>query len=368
VGITRLELINYRIFERGLLEPDPHGTTVLVGFNGTGKTSVLEAIGYLATARSFRGATRDHLIRQGIEDAYLHATVERHDRPSSINAQISRSATARMTVNQQPVRTRRDLADVLAVTTFAPEDINVVRGGPAGRRDVLDDALVLLEPTAGGLLETVDRVLRQRNALLKQAKGRLTPEIISTLEVWDERLQAAGTSLIALREALVDDLRDEVQRAYAALAGAPVRDERATMDYERSFTGDLGTALLEHRDDDARRIRTGVGPHRDDLRLEINTRDARTEASQGEQRCLALALRLAIHQRVSARLGTPPVLLLDDVFSELDPDRSRRLVNELPEGQTIITSAVPLPSNVTNATVVAIEDIGGGRHGSLRSI
>lgn len=360
MGITRLELVDFRIFDRGLVEPDPTGTTVLVGLNGTGKTSVLEATAYLATARSFRGATREHLVRNGSTDAYLHATVDRSGRSSTIDAQISTATTAKMLVNKLPVRTRRDLGEVLAVTTFAPEDIGVVRGGPGGRRDLLDDALVLVEPNAGALLETVDRVVRQRNALLKQAKGRLTREVADSLDVWDERLATAGTALVELRRTLLDRLRPGVAAAYVALAGSTLEHEPVEATYLGSHDDPLAEALARTRDDDVRRVRTGVGPHRDDLLLTIAGREARNEASQGEQRCLALALRLAIHHRVTERLGTAPVLLLDDVFSELDPERSRRLVTELPVGQTLITSAVPLPPNVSGATVIPIECVGRG--------
>jgi DNA replication and repair protein RecF len=358
VGLTRLDLQNFRIFREARFEPDLEGTTVLLGPNGTGKTTVLEAVAYLASARSFRGATKETLVRQHEATAYLHGTTSRHGRDSVIDAAIHRVGPGKMLINKQIVQTKNDLAQALTVTTFTPDDILVVRGGPAGRRDLLDDALAVLSPAAGQLIETVERVLRQRGALLKQAKGRLTAEIQSSLEVWDERLATAGTELVRLRKELVDSLQPQVAAAYVALATENRQNESTSLSYSPSFLGDLREALLRARPDDVRRAQTTVGPHRDDLVMHVNGRDARTQASQGEQRCLALSVRLALHHFITAHHGRPPTLLLDDVFSELDPDRARRLVAALPKGQTLISSAVPLPDDVKAATVIDVATLG----------
>jgi DNA replication and repair protein RecF len=358
VGLTRLDLHNFRIFREARFEPDLEGTTVLLGPNGTGKTTVLEAVAYLANARSFRGATKDTLVRQNEATAYLHGTTNRHGRDSVIDAAINRVGPGKMLINKQAVQTKSDLAQVLTVTTFTPDDILVVRGGPSGRRDLLDDALAVLSPAAGQLIETVERILRQRGALLKQAKGKLTAEIATSLEIWDERLSTAGTELIRLRSDLVRDLQPEVDAAYVALATEDQQDQSANLSYTPSFVGDLREALLKAREDDVRRAQTTVGPHRDDLLMQVNGRDARTQASQGEQRCLALSVRLALHQFVTRHHGRAPTLLLDDVFSELDPDRARRLVAALPPGQTLISSAVPLPDDVKAATVIDVATLG----------
>jgi len=358
VGLTRLDLHNFRIFREARFEPDLEGTTVLLGPNGTGKTTVLEAVAYLASARSFRGATKDTLVRQHEATAYLHGTTNRHGRDSVIDAAINRVGPGKMLINKQAVQTKSDLAQVLTVTTFTPDDILVVRGGPSGRRDLLDDALAVLSPAAGQLIETVERILRQRGALLKQAKGKLTAEIATSLEIWDERLSTAGAELIRLRSDLVRDLQPEVDAAYVALATENQQDQSANLSYTPSFVGDLREALLNSREDDVRRAQTTVGPHRDDLLMQVNGRDARTQASQGEQRCLALSVRLALHQFVTRHHGRAPTLLLDDVFSELDPDRARRLVAALPPGQTLISSAVPLPDDVKAATVIDVATLG----------
>ena len=358
MGLTRLSLENFRIFDSAAFEPDPYGTTVLLGPNGTGKTSILEAVAYLASGRSFRGATRDSLVRQGEASAYLHGAIDQPGHlTTTVDAEINRSGPARMLINKQPARTRSDLSSAVTVTTFAPDDMVVVRGGPGARRELLDEALAALSPQAGPLLETVDRILRQRGALLKQAKGRLSGEVGPTLDVWDERLADAGTALIALRIDLCRQLRPEVARAYGALAGSTSSADITRLDYTPSFEGSLLEALQRTREDDLRRAQTTIGPHRDDLLLEVNGREARSQASQGEQRCLALSLRLAIHRLVTAHLGAPPILLLDDVFSELDLDRALRLIAELPAGQTLISSAVPLPSDVHATTFVHVNEV-----------
>ena len=207
----------------------------------------------------------------------------------------------------------------------------------------------------------MERVLRQRGALLRQAAGRATPEVDASLDVWDQRLSEAGVALVAAREALTKALAELVGEAYARLAeagavGAPGED-LVSLSYSTSWQGDLRDALAASRREDLRRAVNTTGPHRDDLVLAIEGREARTHASQGEQRCLALALRLGVHRLVCARTPLRPVLLLDDVFSELDPFRSRALVEELPTGQSIVTTAVPLPVGMEVARVVEVTEL-----------
>lgn len=357
MGLASLELVDFRSFHSAYFTPDPDGTTVLLAPNGTGKTSLLESVGYLGTGRSFRGATRDAMIRTGADDAYVRATV--HDVGSEVlmEAQLSRHGRSRVQVNRQPARTRRDLADAVAVTTFAPEDVTVVRGGPSGRRDVLDDALALLDATAGALLEDVARVLRQRGALLRQLHGRLDTAAAATLDVWDERLAMLGDDLAQRRGRLAVALDAVVGDLYCTLAAAVVPVGLA---YAPSWSNGLEEALATSRNDDVRRGVSTIGPHRDDVLLTIDGRDARTQSSQGEQRSLALAIRIAVHQRVTDVRGRPPLLLLDDVFSELDPGRATRLLELLPIGQALLTTAVPPPPGLERADVVDVEKLHRG--------
>ena len=356
MGLASLELIDFRSFRSAHFTPDPDGTTVLLAPNGTGKTSLLEAVGYLGTGRSFRGATRETMVRTGADDAYVRATVRADDREVLIEAQRSRQGRSRMQVNREAAKTRRDLADAVAVTTFAPEDVTVVRGGPSGRRDVLDDALALLDPSAGVLLEDVARVLRQRGALLRQLRGRLDAAAASTLDVWDERLSVLGEDLAGRRTALADALAPEVAERYRILAAEPVDVGVA---YVASWSGGLTDALAAARSDDVRRGVSTIGPHRDDMALTIDGRDARAQSSQGEQRSLALAIRIAVHQRVTTARGRPPLLLLDDVFSELDVGRAARLLELIPSGQALLTTAVPPPPGLERADVVDVRGLHG---------
>lgn len=349
-------MVDFRSFRSGGLEPDPTGTTVLTGPNGSGKTSLLEAVGYATTLRSFRGATREAMVRTGADRAIVRATLERDGRPVLVEAELATAGRSRAQLNRQPVRSRHELAQVVAVTVFSPGDLGLVQGPPSGRRELLDQALAAIDPQAVALLERVERVLRQRAALLRQAGARPTGEVLGSLDVWDERLAGAGEELADRRRRLVADLVPSVAEAYDALVtpGDEGTGEPVTLRYERSWGGPLATALAEARRDDLRRGVTTVGPHRDDLALGLGGRDARTQASQGQQRCLALSLRLAVHRLVTTETTSPPVLLLDDVFSELDTARSRALVRSLPTGQALLTTAVPLPGGVEVAKVVPI--------------
>jgi DNA replication and repair protein RecF len=252
-------------------------------------------------------------------------------------------------VNRQRVHRSRDLLGALRVSVFAPDDLALVKAGPAGRRRFLDDALVALSPKNDDLRTEVDRVLRQRNALLKQAGGRLSPEVELTLDVWDDKLISAGTLL-------GEDLGPYLRTAYADLAGAPVP---VVARYESGWWGSeggLAAALTAAREEELRRRLTLVGPHRDEVAFSIDGLPARTHASQGEQRSLALALRLAAHRLVADATETPPVLLLDDVFSELDPARCDALVTHLlaTGAQTIVTTAGALPPTAHPDAVLRI--------------
>jgi DNA replication and repair protein RecF len=355
VAISTLWLSDFRCFTEAEFRPDPEGLTVLRGPNGAGKTSILEAVGWLATQRSIRGATRDVLVRSGTDRAVVRAETVVAGRAVLVESEIPVSGSARTQVNRQPVRRRSELADALNVTVFAPNDLDLIQSGPAGRREYLDDVLVARHAKLDALVTDVDRILRQRAAVLRQAGGRPDSAIAATLDVWDERLGAAGTELAIERESLAAELTEPAGRAYERLAGVA---EPVTLEYRRSWSGDLVAALGSSRSDDVRRQVTSVGPHRDDLDLAIGTRPTRTHASQGEQRCVALALRLASHELRRGDLPEAPVLLLDDVFSELDATRAAALVELLPHGQVLLTTAVDPPPVVQAGRVVTVE---GGR-------
>ncbi|HVL93293.1 MAG TPA: DNA replication/repair protein RecF [Acidimicrobiales bacterium] len=338
--LRRLWLTDFRNYATAEVCPAPAGLTVVEGGNGDGKTNLLEAIGYLATLASFRGAPSEALVRRGRPSAVVRAETDQRGRAVLVEAEIRPGQRDRVLVNRQRLPRSRDLLGVFRVSVFAPDDLVMVQGGPSERRRYLDDGLVALHPRHDALRTEVDRVLRQRAALLKQCGGQLDAAASTTLDVWDDKLARAGEALVAARQALVADLEPVVTKAYDQVAATAAA---VTLAYHQSWQGPLAAALAATRRDDVRRGTTGVGPHRDDLALHIDGLPARTHASRGEQRSLALALRLAVHQVVTAVADAAPVLLLDDVFSELDAQRSEALLAHLPSGQALLTTAGPLP-------------------------
>ncbi len=349
--LVSLSVVDFRNIVGIEIHPDATGTTVITGVNGAGKTSILEAIDYLATLASFRGSPKESLVRRGMDQSILRGETMVGGRSLSIEAEISSSGRSRTMVNRQSVRRRADLHEAIRTTVFSPEDIGVVRSGPGERRQFLDRTLTVVDPKAGRTVDEVEKILRQRGALLRSSGRRLSPEVAATLDVWDARLDEAGTALVEARETLVEQLGPATSAHYSRLAG---RETEVGLIYSRSWSGRLEAALGASREKDLERAASLLGPHRDELELSLDGLPGRTHASQGEQRSLALALQLAAHQLATERLGSAPVLLLDDVFSELDPFRSRALLAGLPPGQTLLTTALPAPPEVEAAKVYTI--------------
>lgn len=353
--LQHLALTDFRCYEHVDVELST-GCTVIVGDNGQGKTSLLEAVDWLASGRSFRGAPDAALVRVGAGAAYVRTRVAGGGREATVEGELRVHGRNRVLVNRQPPTRRADVSDMLRVTVFSPDDLELVKGGPACRRAFLDDSAGVLWPAAASARAEVERVVRRRNALLRG--GARDPEARTTLDVLDTRLAAAGAALVQSRLRLLTELEGFVQRAYRRLTdtseghGVSAHYEpgwaegrlegRAPSELEELLAG----ALAATRRRELERGVTLVGPHRDDWRLLLDGRDTRWQASQGEQRTVALALRLAGHEVVTSITGTEPVLLLDDVFSELDAHRTRALVANLPAGQTLLTTAGPLPPGV----------------------
>ncbi len=355
MGLHELVLRNFRLFEEYSFRPDPTAVTVLLSPNGSGKTSILEAVFALATAQSFRTTSASDMVRSGETVAEAHGILFHQERRVQVDLTLTRGArntTKRMLVNGQRPTSRAVLSDVLPVTIFTPEGVDIVRQGPEHRRTFLTTLLTDVDLAAGEPVERFARVLQQRNALLRSWQGqRPGPSARAELEVWDEEFAQAGETLIAFRETTVSQLAPLVADNYQALSHTT---QAVGVTYERSWQGGLRGALQAAFYDDVQRGYTTCGPHRDDIALFLAGRDARRQASQGEQRSFALALRLAGHRLVQQRRGVDPLLLLDDVFSELDPLRSERLLSLLPVGQTIVTTASPLPHGMTPAAIVDI--------------
>lgn len=339
--IQSLELLDFRIYKETTVELDP-GLTVIVGENGQGKTSLLEAVSWIAGLGSFRGVTDDTLIRVGADRAILRAhTID--DRRQLIEVEIPRIGRNRVQLNRQALRRRADLIGVVPVTVFSPDDLELVKGGPASRRRWLDDAVRNLQPSHEALCGELERIVKQRNALLRSCGGRLDADGAFTLDVWDSKLATTGTTLHEAREDLLVEIEPRLAQAYDAVAGRPAS---VSARYEPSWQGDLAEALEQARTNDLRRGVSTVGPHRDEITLQIGGTPARTHGSQGEQRSLVLAMRLAVDALIRRR-GSEPVLLLDDVFSELDPRRARALLEALPNGQRLLTTATRVPASAT---------------------
>lgn len=341
-----LSLIRFRSYESLEWSPEP-GINLLIGLNGAGKTNLLEAVGFLARLKSFRSAPDKALIADDADSAVIRAGISSAERERLIEIELPRQGSRRAQVDKTSLRRTADLLGVVRVIAFLPEDLDLVKRGPGLRRELLDDVAVQLWPTAHLDQVEFERALRQRNAFLKSGERDE-----ATLSVWDARLGQSGGRVMARRARVVETLGPYLDEAYAEIA----RDgAAATVAYSPAWwDGPLGTAsagdygasitkaLESNRRIDYERRMTTVGPHRDEPGFTIDGYPARTHGSQGEQRTLALAVKLAAHRAVAEDISDSPVLLLDDVFSELDPGRAGALAEALPsDTQTLITSARP---------------------------
>jgi DNA replication and repair protein RecF len=343
--LSWLELSGFRAYRSLRFEPG-EGVNVLIGDNGTGKTSVLEAIGYLASLRSFRGAPDASLVGDGVDEAIVRGEFVAGERTSLVEVALPADGRRRVLLDGKRPKGRAEVAERVALVAFLPDDLDLVKRGPAYRRDYLDDAAVQVWPVAAVEYAEYERTVRQRNALLRREGLHADP---TTLEVLDERLGSLGAQVLHRRLSICALLEPVVAELYGALAEQPGTIRwiyqaagLGPVSYETNLTElqeRLSAAVAEARRGDMERRTTTVGPHRDEVVIMLDERDARTRASQGEQRSISLGLRVAVYRVLLERRGTPPVLLLDDVFSELDPGRGDRLVEHLPRGQVFVTSA-----------------------------
>ncbi|MHB8246549.1 MAG: DNA replication/repair protein RecF [Acidimicrobiales bacterium] len=347
----RLSIKEFRNLAEVDLHPAPGGLTVIQGENGAGKTSLLEALSYCSVLKSFRKVHKDSLLRNDAQSSLITCDLLQGSRRVEIEVHLESGRRDQVTVNKQRVSGAKELVAVLRTTLFTPDDLELVKGSPGGRRDLLDDAILATSPRMAAERTSLERILRQRNALLRQLNGRLPADAVLTLDIWDERLAVTGEKVAEAREQLVDALVPYASAAWSALAPNAGAFE---LRYLRSFSGRLADVIAAQRHEDLRRQVTTVGPQRDELEITAGGLDARTRLSQGRQRCVALALRLGVHRYVSDVTGAVPVLLLDDAFSELDDRTARALVTELPSGQALLTTAGALPPGASPELVVNI--------------
>lgn len=365
VYVAQLALQDFRSYESVELTLEP-GISTFVGPNGQGKTNLVEAVGYVATHGSHRVSTDAPLVRSGAPRAIVRAGVVRDERKALIEIEINPGKANRARLNRSPVPRAREILGMVRTVLFAPEDLSLVKGDPAERRRFLDELLTARAPRFAGVRSDYDRVLKQRNALLKSAAAhRRAPgtEVLATLDVWDAHLAKAGAELLSARMELVEALSPLVAAAYASLApGRP-----AALEYRASVEpvegqelstdrGYLAQALIEAlarvRKSELERGTSLAGPHRDELMCKLGDLPARGYASHGESWSFALALRLASYDLLRAD-GDDPVLILDDVFAELDTGRRARLAELVSQAeQVLVTAAVPadVPSRLAGAT------------------
>ncbi|WP_318305976.1 DNA replication/repair protein RecF [Amycolatopsis solani] len=376
--LRHLQVTDFRSWPQADLALEP-GPTVLVGQNGRGKTNLLEAIGYVATLGSHRVATDAPLIRHGCERALVRVAVVNDDRELTVELEITNGRANRARVNRGAVGRPRDVLGILRTVLFSPEDLALVRGDPSERRRFLDELLVLRAPRYAGVRADYEKVLKQRNALLKTAgkrrTGREDPYALSTLEVWDDHLSVAGAELLAARLNLVADLGPYAAAAYMGVApdsrpakisyksslGAALPETYGVPDGERAQPDVLKDVLLkalgEARKAELERGISLVGPHRDELELILGEAPAKGYASHGESWSFALALRLGSYELLRGEAGEP-VLLLDDVFAELDRKRRARLAEVAASAeQVLVTAAVDedVPSELAGGRFVVAD-------------
>jgi DNA replication and repair protein RecF len=358
--VTRLQLHRFRNYREADIQPDSR-LTVLAGSNAQGKTNLLEALHLCCLGRSHRTTRDKELIGWGEERAGVRVDVERGDGPREVAIWLYREDARRKQVRVDGKQVSRvgELMGHFHGILFSPDDLSLVKDGPAERRRFLDMELSQLRPVVFYALQRYARALGQRNNLLRDM--RRTTALHGTLDVWDEQLALAGAAVIAQRRAYVEALAPVAARNHAAIAGddAPLR-----VRYRTQIDGDGNAEALadqflqrlrDARNEDIRRATTTVGPHRDDLQLLIGGREARTFGSQGQQRTVVLALKLGELDVVCAERGETPVLLLDDVMSELDPYRRRQLVERIADAQAIVTCT-------------DLSDLGGARPGAVYTV
>ena len=352
--VAWLSVENFRNHRATKLRLDAE-RTLIVGHNGHGKTNLLEALALLDGSGSFRGASAETLVRAGCDRAFIRAEVQRNRRTYLVEMEITPAGRSRVQVNGQRMKSLRDLADVVSAVVFCPADLSIAAGGPSVRRELLDNVLTGIDREYRAMRFDFDRVLRQRNNLLKQIGHRPDDEALITLDVWDAQLATVGEAIAQQRDAVCSALTSPAQDAYRQLAGSAADLSLSYAAQWRENT--LPAALAQARAEDLRRGTTTVGPHRDDMTICLDGLPARSHASQGEQRSIALALRLAQHRYTAQVSGIDPVILLDDVFSELDEGRAERLVGCLPAAQTVVTSATGhVPPGIEAHSQVQIRD------------
>ena len=330
--IESIELKNYRNYENLQLELSP-GTNIFYGDNAQGKTNILESVYVCCTTKSHKGSKDKEMIRFGEDEAHIKLTVRKQDVPYRIDMHLKKNKAKGIAINGIPIRKASELFGIVNVVFFSPEDLNIIKNGPAERRRFLDLELCQLNKLYVHGLIQYNRVVTQRNKLLKELSFH--PEYEETLDIWDLQLAQYGRQVIEYRTDFVKQLNEMIVGIHNQLSGGK---EHLEIFYEPNVEAEkLEDALEKNRDSDLRQRTTGIGPHRDDISFIINGIDIRRFGSQGQQRTAALSLKLAEIELVKYLVKDYPVLLLDDVLSELDGSRQEHLLAGIDHIQTMIT-------------------------------
>lgn len=330
--IKSIELSNFRNYESLDLDFD-YGTNILYGNNAQGKTNILEAVSVSGTTRSHKGSKDKEMIRFGEEEAHIKTVVNKKDMDYQIDVHMKKNKTKGIAVNKVPLKKASELFGILNIVFFSPEDLNIIKNGPSERRRFLDSELCQLDKIYLSDLAKYNKILNQRNKLLKDMVFR--PDLKETLPIWDAQLIDYGKRIIKRRKSFVDELNEIVFDIHKQISG---EKEELVLKYEPNiddafFHDELNRA----KERDMRFCQTSVGPHRDDMQFSVFDVDIRKYGSQGQQRTSALSLKLAEIELVKRNINETPVLLLDDVLSELDSSRQNYLLNSIHDIQTIIT-------------------------------
>ena len=330
--IRQIQLNNFRNYE-SLVIPFSDGVNLLYGDNAQGKTNLLEAVFLSATTRALRGSKDKELIRFGCEEAHIQTQVVNNGCPHRVDMHLRRNKPKGIAIDEVPIRRSAELMGLVHVIAFCPDDLAMMKEGPAERRRFLDMELCQMDPIYCSNLINYNKVLQQRNNLLKQIGN--DPSLKDTISVWDDQLVRYGSDIIRRRRSFTEELLPVVKTKHSLLSGGC---EELVLSYAPNVTEEMyAEKLARGLEHDLFMKATGTGPHRDDIEVTVNDRNVRLYGSQGQQRTAALSMKLAEIDLVRKRVGESPVLLLDDVLSELDRKRQLQLLTEINDLQTIIT-------------------------------
>ncbi len=331
-----VEISNFRNIASMRLEPSPSGVTAITGFNGQGKSSVIEALAYALSGRSFRSSPKESLVAKGADQSIVRMNLVSKEREILVELALNKGKSDKLMSNRNNV-SRSEMARLAPLTIFTPRDIEIIAGPPAERRDFVDSSLIAMGPRAGESVENFERLLRHRSSLLRDIAFSNDPSLSEMLLVFDERIAEEGERLTRMRLALLAKIEPVLSDLYAGISG---ESDRISITYNSTWGQDLRAALVESRIEDIKKGATSVGPHRDEIVFTLHGLNARYEASQGEQRTLAFSLKMALHELIRDRLGEDPIVLLDDVFSELDERRIEKVLEIAKDAQVVVTTSV----------------------------